>query len=1722
MIYISDTSRTITMPKTRGLSGTLSLRLTNIMTGVPTVLSVVDSSTNPYIYKVVLSLSQARRLDYGEYVYELLVGETVAGQGLLRKPKVYNADTAYTNIEPNIVYGGNSGTVTRYRVHISASVGCSIVVNGETYQTYDKSVPEGTILAVTANPEPGYDFIGWSDGDENQTRTLIVENDVNLYASVEAETYQVTITAGDHGTVSVNGIVGDYIQTVPYGTVLNVQAIPDTGYEFYEWSDGNTNATRAITVTGPISLTSAYATEVYQVTITAGEHCSITVNGTPGNYSARVAYGTQLTLVATPDTGYDFTGWSDGNQSTNRTIIVNGDTNLTTATQIQSFMVNIMTSNPDEGAVVVNGTPGDYITQVNYGTVLNLSTQPTTGYDFLMWSDGVIADQRTITVTDNVTLRATFAVQVMNVSITSPTGNGSFTINGQTYSSYITTVPYCTVLNVEAVPDSHYHFTQWSDGSSSTSKTLHVTSDVTLTGSFAIDQYQVTLSAGANGSISVNGTTVVGTYSQLLDYGTTLNVEAIPDQDYAFNGWSDGSSTNPRTISVTGPVTLSAAFGEVFVQQPTQIIYRTTDNTAIINPPVAKDENDNELTLVSNDYSRGFGVLTYSGVIHLVAGWRGGGNTQISSITLPNTGNGDISIQYAAFNYCTNLTEINFGEDLVGVDYDWLANTAVTSLVFPASFRNFNGNGLAGITTLRYIEFQNTRFDWYGDDAFNYLDSYNGVCRYHITLDSYTVDNIKHGNNGTGLEDDLGWQVVPIEECIIYHRTSSMNLRDSIVKDANGNDLTWTQTSLSNNNYALTFSGEVAYIDHMFYNKTYVDYVQFYLPHLTELGNEMFTGAVKLAKIDISTATAPTVSVNTFKSVAPNGTLNYPANADYSSWLSTDNFYLGWYGWNGLANAGDIYIKTTNADTTVDTTYLKDVNDNQVTLVSSSYDGVWFKARLDNAVYRITDAPSLSPTWVSHYADITGLCFVTGPTHIGKAQMSGMTLNDVYDTFANVYSIGDSAFSYTKINTDITMENVHQIAQSAFANGTLTKKLTISGPINHIENQIFSGLTASNTNADIVFKSTVPLTYVGSSIFYSAIRKLHFIAVTASNATIANDAVPSGWTITNLWVSKYVDAALLSQFEATTTNVNYIDSFKYTTNDSQPIEVNETYGTYEYVNIFDSNTSKGTVLCNPGSGVELYAYNTNLVSVDDMSGIIGYGMFRDCSNLTAVDFTGCTRIDAEAFDGTALANINIPATLTNIGERPFRSDFTNLVVDSSNTAWSDGGCNALIKLDNGNYGNIVTISKYNQPPAGITGFDGWFASGTNRSMALVVPASVTEGFSNCCWFEGCNLNSFVYDGDPSQWTGNIVEGMGIPHYVYEQYIADCRNRWPNEIWNIRYVDDNVIYYKSNNGRTITPNTTSSTAWGVNYVSNTYNAYNGYSVLKFDGPITQIPQNAFYQKSTLKEVVIPPACTRLKQSAFEGCTNLKRIVVNSVSVPVLETYALKSIGVSGELVMAHPELDFTEWFYTIGPSKGWNGMDEDNFCDPYYSMRYNTSTHNVDNSVDMSKAYYYGSNACTQASTNANSRYSGSLPGDCILFWTNQFTKLGSVFKATNVTGAYIPNNVVYIDDLFYNDTSVTRITVPDTVYHIGSNFARGCTSLTRVDFGSRVQYIDSYALYNCNSLTTLYFNGTECPELKSTSLRGLPATGNIYIPSGTREAYNKLRAYLPGWRINTF
>lgn len=293
-------------------------------------------------------------------------------------------------------------------------------------------------------------------------------------------------------------------------------------------------------VATPIS--AAVPTGPFVLSYTAGENGFLV--GSVSQIVELGGSGTEVTAV--PETGYHFVDWSDGSVVNPRT-----DTNVTSDVYVTAnFAIDVFTLSYSAGA---GGTlTGDTSQTVEYdkdGTPV--TAVPDTGYHFEEWNDNLRDNPRTdCYVYCDIDVMAFFAVDTFTLDY-SPGPNGSIT--GERWQ----TVDYgADGSAVTAVPDTGYHFTEWSDGTTENPRTdTNVTEDVEVTAIFSANTYTLTYTAGANGSLS-------GDTTQTVDYEAQgTEVTAIANAGYQFTQWSDGSTENPRIDDyVTDHIEVTAYF----------------------------------------------------------------------------------------------------------------------------------------------------------------------------------------------------------------------------------------------------------------------------------------------------------------------------------------------------------------------------------------------------------------------------------------------------------------------------------------------------------------------------------------------------------------------------------------------------------------------------------------------------------------------------------------------------------------------------------------------------------------------------------------------------------------------------------------------------------------------------------------------------------------------------------------------------------------------------------------------------------------------------------------------------------------------------------------------------------------------------------------------------------------------------------------------------------
>lgn len=209
----------------------------------------------------------------------------------------------------------------------------SLIMNEQLFQTLTLQTDDekGTVakaapvncnqVSISATPKTGYKWYRWSDGNRENPRLYTVEEDVTLTAEWMT-TDQFFVDAkpnnAEYGSVTGSGVYDN-------GAEATLTATPEEGYSFQKWSDGNTDNPRTISVTEDVALKAQFTIdEKVMITVAASPAYRGTVSG-DGVY----AKGKTVTLTATPNKGYTFERWNDGNTENPRTITADEDDEFT-------------------------------------------------------------------------------------------------------------------------------------------------------------------------------------------------------------------------------------------------------------------------------------------------------------------------------------------------------------------------------------------------------------------------------------------------------------------------------------------------------------------------------------------------------------------------------------------------------------------------------------------------------------------------------------------------------------------------------------------------------------------------------------------------------------------------------------------------------------------------------------------------------------------------------------------------------------------------------------------------------------------------------------------------------------------------------------------------------------------------------------------------------------------------------------------------------------------------------------------------------------------------------------------------------------------------------------------------------------------------------------------------------------------------------------------------
>lgn len=427
-----------------------------------------------------------------------------------------------------VTVSGNSSYIAQFAINnyavsvSSANTSMGTVSGGGNFV-------HGATTYITATAAYGYRFIQWNDGNTDNPRLITVTQNANYVAQFAINSYNVSVTANNSALGNVTG-GGTYV----YNSQTTLTATPFYGFYFVQWSDGNTDNPRTITVTSDVTLVAQFDTIHYVLSASSTNYAAGSVLG-GGSY----AYLSQVSITAVPMPHYHFIQWNDSVTDNPRVVTLISDTSFTAQFALDTHAVAVVSEDAVQGSVTGSGSWA-------YGTATYIAAQSNYGYHFTQWSDGNVQNPRRVIVTSDTSFTAQFDFNVYNVSISSNDTSLGVVSGGGSYD-------YLTQVVLTATPVGNSRFVGWSDGVSDSVRILELTCDTSFIANFITNSCAITGQANDTNMGSVTG-------SGLYNFQTQAVLWAVPNPHYHFVTWSDGVTSNPRLVTVLYDSTFTAVF----------------------------------------------------------------------------------------------------------------------------------------------------------------------------------------------------------------------------------------------------------------------------------------------------------------------------------------------------------------------------------------------------------------------------------------------------------------------------------------------------------------------------------------------------------------------------------------------------------------------------------------------------------------------------------------------------------------------------------------------------------------------------------------------------------------------------------------------------------------------------------------------------------------------------------------------------------------------------------------------------------------------------------------------------------------------------------------------------------------------------------------------------------------------------------------------------------
>ena len=281
-----------------------------------------------------------------------------------------------TNFELNFEMPNNAVTYTAQWIICPVTVTLNDE-NAGTYSGLDGNVINSEV-ALTAQTNAGYTWVGWYTGDELLTDSLTYTFNITTEERVLTAKWVKTSLSKN---MPEAGEVTQLDSTYKVGDPVSITAQTNTGYTWVGWYEGDmllTNeAEYSFEMTGENHI---YTAKWIKINLTVNNSLAGTVTGLSDAYKV----GDNATVTAASNSGYIWVGWYNGEELLTRAKEYTFRMPSESATYTASWIKITLNKNISAGGTV-SGLEGD---NLSYGDNTVVTATSNLGYEWLGWYNG--------------------------------------------------------------------------------------------------------------------------------------------------------------------------------------------------------------------------------------------------------------------------------------------------------------------------------------------------------------------------------------------------------------------------------------------------------------------------------------------------------------------------------------------------------------------------------------------------------------------------------------------------------------------------------------------------------------------------------------------------------------------------------------------------------------------------------------------------------------------------------------------------------------------------------------------------------------------------------------------------------------------------------------------------------------------------------------------------------------------------------------------------------------------------------------------------------------------------------------------------------------------------------------------------------------------------------------------------------------------------------------